>query len=193
MGPAYLVQPVTTLGPLLEQELALVFHRLSFPATGKGEVSLGFARTREAPRSSGVGPAYLVQAVTTLRPLLEQELALELRRLSFASTGEGGGVTGVCSNQRSTTLSWRGPGVSGSTRDYLASPPRAGASARAPSTFLCFDWRRGGVAKFFVRTREAPRTAGVGPAYSDSTSDYLVSPPREGACARAPSTFLCCD
>jgi len=125
-----------------------VFRRLSFAATGEGEVSLGFAPTREAPRSSGVGPAYLVQPVTTLRPLLEQELALELRRLSFASTGEGGGVTGVCSNQRSTTLSWRGPGVSGSTRDYLASPPRAGASARAPSTFLCFDWRRGGVAKF---------------------------------------------
>ena len=71
-----------------------MFRRLSFAATGEGEASLGFARTREAPRSSGVGPAY-----------------------------------------------------SDSTSDYLASPPRAGASARAPSTFLCFDWRRGGVAK----------------------------------------------
>ena len=88
-----------------------MFRRLSFAATGEGEVSLGFAPTREAPRSSGVGPAYLVQPVTTLRPLLEQELALELRRLSFASTGEGEVSLSFCSNQRGTSHSWRWPGL----------------------------------------------------------------------------------
>ena len=73
-----------------QQELALELRRLSFASTGEGEVSLSFLFEPERHLAQlALARLTLIRPATTLCPLLEKELALELPRLSFAAT-EGG-------------------------------------------------------------------------------------------------------
>ena len=85
-------------------------------ATGRGEGVAGLCSTREAPRRTGVGPAYLVQPKATWHSPLGKSSMLRLAR---------GRCRWVLLDQRGTTPHRRGPGISDSTQGYLALPSRA--------------------------------------------------------------------
>ena len=95
--------------------LALPLRQELCVATGRGEGVAGLCSTREAPRRTGVGPAYLVQPKATWHSPLGKSSLLRLAR---------GRCRWVLLDQRGTTPDWRGPGISGSTQGYLALPLR---------------------------------------------------------------------
>jgi hypothetical protein len=114
--------------------LALPLRQELCVATGRGEGVAGLCSTREAPRRTGVGPAYLIQPKATWHSPLGHKLSLTPRRLRGFARPE----------RHHAALAWArhiwfNPRLPGT-------PPKVGALARA---------RR---LPGFARTRETPRS-----------------------------------